>query len=106
MEVHHSSVVWGLRDGDALLVPTTATKQKARNLARHPRFSASIFDTQNPYQLGRDPGNCGADRGPGQDLPRELSEKYLGEDPPPEPSELRRLIVRVVAEKINNFSTR
>jgi hypothetical protein len=38
-------------------------------------------------------------------LPRKLSQKYLGEDPPPEPSELRRLIVRVVVEKINNFST-
>jgi PPOX class probable F420-dependent enzyme len=45
----HSSVVWVLRDGDVLLFSTTATKQKARNLARDPRVSVSIFDRQNPY---------------------------------------------------------
>jgi PPOX class probable F420-dependent enzyme len=36
----HSSVVWFLREGDALL-STTAARQKARNLARDPRCVAA-----------------------------------------------------------------
>jgi hypothetical protein len=36
-------------------------------------------------------------------LPRTLSRKYLGADPPAEPDEVRRLIVRVVPQKITRF---
>jgi hypothetical protein len=41
---------------------------------------------------------------PGKSLPRALSQKYLGEDPPPEPDELARVIVRVIPERVNAFS--
>ena len=41
---------------------------------------------------------------PGKRLPRELSQKYLGEDPPPEPDEVARVIVRVIPERVNSFS--
>ena len=41
---------------------------------------------------------------PGKSLPRALSRKYLGEDPPPEPDELARVIVRVIPERVNAFS--
>jgi hypothetical protein len=41
---------------------------------------------------------------PGKSLPRALSRKYLGEDPPPEPDELGRVIVRVIPERVNAFS--
>jgi hypothetical protein len=33
-----------------------------------------------------------------------LSQKYLGEDPPPEPDDVVRLIVSVTAETITEFS--
>ncbi len=33
-----------------------------------------------------------------------LSRKYLGEDPPPGPDEVVRLIVRVTPDKVNIFS--
>jgi hypothetical protein len=41
---------------------------------------------------------------PGKRLPQELSQKYLGEDPPPEPDEVARVIVRVIPERVNSFS--
>jgi hypothetical protein len=40
----------------------------------------------------------------GRRLPKELSQKYLGEDPPAEPDDVVRLIVRVTAERVVNFS--
>jgi len=43
-------------------------------------------------------------RDPGKSLPSALSQKYLGEDPPPEPDELARVIVRVIPERVNAFS--
>jgi len=36
-------------------------------------------------------------------LPRTLSQKYLGQDPPPEPPEVRRFIVRVTPHKLTRF---
>jgi hypothetical protein len=36
-------------------------------------------------------------------LRRALSHKYLGEDPPPEPADVIRLIVKVIPERINSF---
>ncbi|MEU6894737.1 hypothetical protein ABZ934_23565 [Streptomyces sp. NPDC046557] len=36
--------------------------------------------------------------------PRRLSQKYLGADPPAEPEEVLRLVVRVRPHKITGFS--
>lgn len=46
----HTSVVWIGRDGDTVVFSTTAGRRKARNLARDPRISITIFDTANPYR--------------------------------------------------------
>ena len=99
-----SSVVWVLREGDAVLFSTTAARQKARNLARDPRISVSIFEIENPYNSAEIRGTAELIPDEGRTLPKELSHKYLGEDPPPEPEDVIRLIVRVVPEKVNNFS--
>jgi PPOX class probable F420-dependent enzyme len=99
-----SSVVWVLRQGDTVLFSTTAARQKARNLARDPRISVSIFEIENPYDSAEIRGTAELIEDEGRTLPKELSHKYLGEDPPPEPEDVIRLIVRVVPEKVNNFS--
>src|SRR5262249_33303909 len=44
-----TSVVWILREGGTVAFSTTAGRRKARNLARDPRVSVSVFDTGNPY---------------------------------------------------------
>ena len=99
-----ASVVWILRDGDTVLFSAVATRRKVINLTRDPRVSLTVFDTANPYQSAEIRGTAEVSGDPGKRLPRELSQKYLGEDPPPEPDELRRVIVRVIPERVNSFS--
>jgi PPOX class probable F420-dependent enzyme len=99
-----TSVVWILREGDTVAFSTTAGRRKARNLARDPRISVSVFDTANPYHSVEIRGTAELAEDPGRSLPKALSRKYLGEDPPPEPDEVVRLIVRVTPDKVNIFS--
>ncbi|MFF1957706.1 PPOX class F420-dependent oxidoreductase [Streptomyces sp. NPDC058220] len=99
-----TSVVWIVREGDTVLFSTTAERQKARNLARDPRVSLTVFDTANPYRSVDIRGTVELLDDPEKSLPRELSQKYLGEDPPAEPEEVLRLIVRVTPQKVTGFS--
>ena len=99
-----TSVVWILREGDTVAFSTTAGRRKARNLARDPRISVSVFDTTNPYHSVEIRGTAELVEDTGRSLPKALSRKYLGEDPPPEPDEVVRLIVRVTPDKVNIFS--
>ncbi|MFD5034104.1 PPOX class F420-dependent oxidoreductase [Streptomyces sp. NPDC058405] len=99
-----TSVVWIAREGDTVLFSTTAERQKARNLARDPRVSLTVFDTANPYRSVDIRGTVELLDDPEKPLPRELSRKYLGEDPPAEPEEVLRLIVRVTPQKVTGFS--
>jgi PPOX class probable F420-dependent enzyme len=99
-----TSVVWVERDGDTVLFSTTAARRKARNIARDPRVSLTVFDTVNPYRSVDIAGVAELVEDREKTLPRRLSHKYLGEDPPPEPAELLRLIVSVVPHKVTGFS--
>jgi PPOX class probable F420-dependent enzyme len=99
-----TSVVWIARDGDAVLFSTAAGRQKARNLARDPRVSVTVFDVANPYRSVDIRGTAELTEDPEKSLPRTLSHKYLGEDPPAEPADLLRLIVRVTPRKITGFA--
>ncbi|MBB5117991.1 pyridoxamine 5'-phosphate oxidase [Streptomyces eurocidicus] len=99
-----TSVVWIARDGDAVVFSTTAGRLKARNLARDPRISLTVYDTENPYHSVDIRGTVELIEDPEKSLPRELSQKYLGEDPPPESDDVPRLIVRVTPRKISGFS--
>jgi PPOX class probable F420-dependent enzyme len=100
-----TSVVWVKRDGDTVLFSTKQSRIKARNLASDPRVSLSIFDTANPYTSVDIHGIATLTVDEGRTLPKDLSQKYLGEDPPPEPADVVRLIVRVTPEKVTGFST-
>lgn len=99
-----SSVVWVKRDGDTVLFSTTKGRAKGRNLARDPRISVSIFETADPYNYVEIRGTAELIDDRGGELARELSHKYEGVDPPPEPDEIVRVIVRVVPEKVTGFS--
>jgi PPOX class probable F420-dependent enzyme len=98
-----ASVVWIDRDGDALVFSTTADRAKAKNLARDPRISISIFDREDLYRSVEIRGTAQLIDDPGKELPKRLSKKYLGEDPPPEP-DAGRLIIRVLPTKIIEFA--
>ena len=99
-----ASIVWVLRDGDAVLFSVTSKRQKARNLARDPRVSLTIFDLENPYYSVEIRGTAEIAEDPERTLSKRLSHKYLGEDPPPEPDDVVRLVISVRAEKIVEFS--
>jgi PPOX class probable F420-dependent enzyme len=99
-----TSVVWIARDGDTVLFSTAAGRQKARNLARDPRVSVTVFDVANPYRSVDIRGTAELTEDPQKSLPRTLSRKYLGEDPPAEPADMLRLIVRVTPRKITGFA--
>jgi PPOX class probable F420-dependent enzyme len=99
-----TSVTWVTRDGDTVVFSTAASRRKARNLARDPRISLSVFDLANPYQSVDIRGTAELVVDEGRALPVQLSHKYLGEDPPPEPDDVVRLIVRVTPEKVTTFS--
>ncbi|RSN21803.1 PPOX class F420-dependent oxidoreductase [Amycolatopsis sp. WAC 04169] len=95
-----TSIVWvGLDDGD-LVFSATEDRLKVRNLRRDPRASVSITDADNPYRHTQLRGTVTITPDPGKTLPKTLSHKYLGQDPPPEGDEVERVIVRLRVERI------
>jgi PPOX class probable F420-dependent enzyme len=99
-----ASVVWFRRAGDVIEFSVTVDKRKARNLLRDPRISVTVYDTANPYQSVEIRGVAELVEDQAKELPLALSHRYLGADPPPEPDEVKRLIVRVIPERVNAFS--
>ena len=99
-----TSVMWVARDGDTVLFSTTTARLKARNMARDPRVSISIFATENPYRTVEIRGTADLTEDSGRTVQRAVSHKYLGQDPPAEPAEVVRVVVRVTPERIVEFS--
>jgi PPOX class probable F420-dependent enzyme len=100
----HTSVIWVKREGDTVLFTTTTARQKGRNLARDPRVSLSIFDAAAPYGYVEIRGTVELIVDEARQLSKELTHKYLSQDPPAEPDDVVRLIVRVVPDKVIAFS--
>ncbi|MEV4625533.1 PPOX class F420-dependent oxidoreductase [Micromonospora sp. NPDC049523] len=99
-----TSVVWIARDGDTVLFSTTAGRQKARNLTRDPRISLTVFDLDDPYRSVEIRGTVELVADPEKALPRTVSHKYLGVDPPPESDDVLRLVVRVTPHRVVGMS--
>jgi PPOX class probable F420-dependent enzyme len=99
-----ASVVWFRRAGDVVEFSTTVGKRKARNLVRDPRVSLTVYDAANPYHSVEIRGVAELVEDRAKELPVALSHRYLGEDPPPEPEDVVRLIVRVIPQKVNVFT--
>lgn len=99
----HTSVVWIARDGDTVVFSSTARRQKVRNLARDPRISLTVFAADNPYRSVDIRGCAELIEDTEKALPARLSQKYLGEAPPPEPAEIRRFTVRITPHKVTGF---
>jgi PPOX class probable F420-dependent enzyme len=99
-----SSLVWFMRDGDTVLFSTKATRQKARNLVRDRRISLGVFDIENPYDFVEIRGTAELIDDTNKELSKELSHRYLNEDPPFEPDDVIRLVVRVIPERVNHFA--
>jgi PPOX class probable F420-dependent enzyme len=99
-----TSVIWVGLDGDAVVFSSTRSRQKTRNILRDPRVSLTITDAGNPYHAVEIRGTAEVVDDPERELGRLLSHKYVGEDPPAEAPEVRRVVVRVTADKVIGFS--
>lgn len=99
-----NSVVWIKREDDTVLFSSIDDRQKVRNLRRDPRVSLSVYDLADPYTSVEIRGTAEILPDETKWLPRELSHKYLGAEPPGERDDQVRVIVRVVPHKIIGFS--
>lgn len=99
-----TSVIWVGLDGDAVVFSSTTGRRKTRNIVRDPRVSLTIIDADNPYHAVEIRGRAEVIDDPERTLSQRLSHKYLGEDPPPDPPEVQRVIIRVTADKVIGFS--
>lgn len=95
-----TSVVWIALDDNDLVFSATEDRRKIRNLRRDPRVAVSITDTANPYRHTQLRGTVTLDPDPDKTLPKTLSHKYLGEDPPAEGADVERVIVRLYVDKV------
>lgn len=96
----HVTAVWVDTDGRAVLLNTALGRVKARNLERDPRIAISLVDSENPYDSLTIQGRAELIEDGGVEHIRSLNQKYHG-DPnfPLQPGE-RRVIIRVVPERI------
>jgi PPOX class probable F420-dependent enzyme len=74
----HSTTMWAKRDGDAIVISTVESRQKAKHMARDPRVTVSLFDPDNPYNYVTVEGIATMTREGGPELIQELSRKYTG----------------------------
>lgn len=99
-----TSVIWVGLDGDAVVFSSTTGRKKTRNILRDPRVSLTVINADNPYQTAEIRGTAEVIDDPERTLGTRLSHKYVGEDPPPDPPETKRVIVRVTADKVISFA--
>ena len=100
-----TSVIWIARDGDVLIFTTHDQRRKARNLLRDPRASVTVFAADDPYRTADIRGTVELVDDPDRRLSVELTRRYLGQDPPPDPPGSHRLIGRLTPEHVTGFST-
>ena len=99
----HTSVIWVGRDEDVLIFTTHDLRLKARNLRRDPRASVTVFGLDNPYNTVDVRGTVELVADPERTLSIELTRKYTGEDPPPDPAGSSRLIARLTPTRITGM---
>ncbi|MFF8917672.1 PPOX class F420-dependent oxidoreductase [Streptomyces sp. NPDC015032] len=98
------SPVWVRRDGDDVLISTTAGRRKERNLRRDPRVSVVVQPFAAPYTYAEIRGTAALTTEGGQELIDELSMKYTGkkyaEFNPSSVDDAERVVVRITPRKV------
>lgn len=94
---------WVDTDGEHILINTSDTRQKTRNVRRDPRVAVNIVDPANQYRIASVRGKVVAVTTEGADEQIDkLAFKYLGAEKYPmrRPDEVR-VILKIAPEKIN-----
>ncbi len=100
----HTSLVWFQREDDTIVISATDRRRKVRNLQRDPRVSVNVYNLAHPYESIDVRGTATVTEDPERTLSKALSHRYLDEDPPAEPPEVVRVVVRITPEKVTYFS--
>jgi PPOX class probable F420-dependent enzyme len=95
-----ASILWVKRDGDEVLMSTTSTRQKARNLGKDPHVSVTFYDPDDPFVYAEIRGEATVSEEGGRELIDELSVKYTGDPYPDEPEGTVRVVIRVTPERV------
>lgn len=94
-------LIWVGTDGERLVVNTEVHRQKYKNIQRDPRITLTIRDENNPYKYAEIRGRVD-ETITGQvarDQVDELSQKYNGEDYPPDQIKSERVQIWIVPER-------
>lgn len=98
------SPVWVKRDGDDLLISTTADRRKKLNIERDPRVSVVVLDPDSPYEYAEIRGTAEITTRGARELIDELSLKYTGkkyaEFNPSSAQDAERVVVRIRPQKV------
>jgi PPOX class probable F420-dependent enzyme len=95
--------VWVGTDGERLVVNTETHRQKYKNLEHEPKVTLTIRDEENPYRYAEVRGEV-VEKVTGQqarDHIDELSQKYHGEDYPPDAIVSERVMLWIVPSRQN-----
>lgn len=95
-----TSVVWIARDGDDLLFSTLRDRAKARNLARDPRASVSVWSSDNEESYAEIRGTVTIVEDVDRALANTLARKYHGRDFPADAPGQVRVVLRLTPTKV------
>jgi len=99
-----TSAMWVGRDGNDLLFSTVQGRVKYRNMLRDPRVSVTVHEAADPENYVELRGRAEISPDPDAVMHQQLSWKYHGKDPDPEPPGRVRVIVRVVVDKATGYA--
>jgi PPOX class probable F420-dependent enzyme len=99
-----TSAMWVGRDGDDLLFSTVAGRVKHRNMLRDPRVSVTVIDSADPENYVELRGRVTMTPDIGRQVDTQLSWKYDGKDPDPDPPGAVRVVVRMVVQKATGYA--
>jgi PPOX class probable F420-dependent enzyme len=99
-----TSAVWVGRDGDDVLISSTAGLKKIRNLAADPRASLIVIDATNPLRYAELRGIAAISEDVARAVAQALATKYEGPEAAAEyaalPPEVRRVVVRITPHHV------
>ncbi|WP_112246144.1 PPOX class F420-dependent oxidoreductase [Kribbella monticola] len=99
-----TSVVWVGRDGDDVLISTTAGLRKVANLQENPQASLLILDAADSSHYVEIRGTATITDDPDRQLAVQISEKYQGPGAGAEylalPPEVVRVAIRITPTKV------
>ena len=99
-----TSVVWVGRDGDEVLISTTAGLRKETNLRRNPQASLLVLDADDPDRYVEIRGTAIVSEDVDRALAVQLAEKYEGPGAGQEylelPPEVIRAVIRIIPDKV------